>query len=78
MTQSIKDIQNAMFEKWAYRILLGICTFFCSQFYFDNKKQTQDIEQLKLSSTRIETELRAMKDAFIEFKSDTKEKLSKN
>ena len=78
MTQTIKEQQNALFEKWAYQILLGICTFFCSQFYFDNKKQTQDIEDLKLSSTRIETELRLMKDAFIEFKSDTKTQLSKN
>lgn len=50
--------QSAIIEKWVNRILLGICAFFCAQLFADIKTQRQDIEEVKLSNARIETEIK--------------------
>ena len=42
-----KDQQSQVVEKWLNRILLGIVAFFCTQFFFDIKQQTEDIQELK-------------------------------
>jgi|APGre2960657423_1045063.scaffolds.fasta_scaffold26256_3 hypothetical protein len=54
--------QSAIFEKWVNRILLGICAFFCAQLFADMKTQRNDIEQVKLSNARIETEIKYIRE----------------
>lgn len=54
--------QSAIIEKWVNRILLGICAFFCVELFLDIKTQRQDIEQVKLSNARIETEIKYIRE----------------
>jgi len=62
--------QSAIIEKWVNRILLGICAFFCAQLFADIKIQRQDIEQVKLSNARIETEIKYIREMVEPYRSN--------
>jgi len=66
--QNYREQQNSIIEKWVNRILLGIVTLLSSMFFADIKKQTHDIQELKLSNARIEEQLKFMKETFKEIK----------
>jgi cell division protein FtsL len=76
MTNS-NEQQLGGLEKWFYRILLGIVAFFSTQFFFDIKQQTEDIQELKLSNARIEEQLKFIKEGFNEIKSEQRNKVAK-
>jgi len=62
--------QSAIIEKWVNRILLGICAFFCAQLFADIKIQRQDIEEVKLSNARIETEIKYIREMVEPYRSN--------
>lgn len=72
---TIQEKQSATIEKWINRILLGICAFFCGQFFFDMKQQKIDIEQVKLSNARIETEIKYIKEMVQDYREDSRLKI---
>jgi hypothetical protein len=69
---TIQEKQSATIEKWINRILLGICAFFCGQFFFDMKQQKMDIEEVKLSNARIETEIKYIRQMVQDYREDTR------
>jgi len=62
--------QSAIIEKWVNRILLGICAFFCTQLFADIKTQRKDIEEVKLSNARIETEIKYIREMVEPYRSN--------
>ncbi len=61
---------SATIEKWINRILLGICAFFCAQLFADIKTQRHDIEEVKLSNARIETEIKYIREMVEPFRNN--------